>query len=242
MRAARLGAVAAAPAPAQSPGHPPLSVRSDTPLRRHLFTPTFLPGGPLIIHHIAHHVHRRRLLIGATKQCRCRTTCTDSALARAQLLAAARNVSTSEASLLSPKRKKARLRATVVLAVNNRKAPIGWSPHVLGDGFSQSLGSLPGKGCRPLFACEDRTAFTLQNSMIEEQRDVIRFLTAEGGKPATIHRRMVTVYREDCVSDKSMRKWRARFRAGRYSLVDDPRPGQANTVITADLIDKVDDL
>ncbi|KAL1429131.1 hypothetical protein MTO96_016860 [Rhipicephalus appendiculatus] len=59
MRAACLGA-AAAPAPAQSPGHPPLSVHSDTLLR--LFTPTFLPGGPLIIHRIAHHVHCRRLL------------------------------------------------------------------------------------------------------------------------------------------------------------------------------------
>ncbi|KAF8781630.1 hypothetical protein HNY73_012008 [Argiope bruennichi] len=40
---------------------------------------------------------------------------------------------------------------------------------------------------------------------------------------------MVTVYGEDCVSDKSLRKWSARFRAGRESLVDDPSPGQANT-------------
>ncbi|KAF8791822.1 Protein GVQW3 like protein [Argiope bruennichi] len=53
---------------------------------------------------------------------------------------------------------------------------------------------------------------------------------------------MVTVYGEDCVSDKSVRKWSARFRAGRESLVDDPRQGQANTVITADLINKMDDL
>ncbi|KAF8793417.1 hypothetical protein HNY73_004899 [Argiope bruennichi] len=53
---------------------------------------------------------------------------------------------------------------------------------------------------------------------------------------------MVTAYGEDCVSDMSVRKWSARFRAGRESLVDDPRPGQANTVIAADLIDKVDDL
>ncbi|KAF8790299.1 Protein GVQW3 like protein [Argiope bruennichi] len=29
---------------------------------------------------------------------------------------------------------------------------------------------------------------------------------------------------------------------GRENLVDDPRPGQANTVTTADLINKVDDL
>ncbi|XP_049528818.1 uncharacterized protein LOC125947660 [Dermacentor silvarum] len=52
-------------------------------------------------------------------------------------------------------------------------------------------------------------------------------------------------YGEDCVSDKSVpwtSPWTsARIRAGCESLVNDPRPGQANTVITADLIDKVDD-
>ncbi|KAF8791602.1 hypothetical protein HNY73_006443 [Argiope bruennichi] len=53
---------------------------------------------------------------------------------------------------------------------------------------------------------------------------------------------MVTVYGEDCVSDKSVRKRSARFRADRESLVVDPRPSQTNTVITADFIDKVDDL
>ncbi|GFW98758.1 histone-lysine N-methyltransferase SETMAR [Trichonephila clavipes] len=85
-------------------------------------------------------------------------------------------------------------------------------------------------------------AFALQISTIEEQRSVIRFLTAEGEKPAAIHRWMVTVYGEKCVSDKSVRKWSALFRAGRESVGDDQRPGQANTVITSDLIDKVDDL
>ncbi|GFW57286.1 putative transposase [Trichonephila clavipes] len=85
-------------------------------------------------------------------------------------------------------------------------------------------------------------AFALQNSTIEEQRSVIRFLTAEGEKLAAIHRWMVTVYGEKCVSDKSVRKWSARFRAGRESVGDDQRPGQVNTVITSDLIDKVDDL
>ncbi|GFY70981.1 HTH_48 domain-containing protein, partial [Trichonephila inaurata madagascariensis] len=62
----------------------------------------------------------------------------------------------------------------------------------------------------------------------------------EGEKPAAIHRRIVTVYGEKCVSDKSVRKWSARFRAGRESVGQ--RPGQANTVITSDLIDKVNDL
>ncbi|GFW61108.1 HTH_48 domain-containing protein [Trichonephila clavipes] len=85
-------------------------------------------------------------------------------------------------------------------------------------------------------------AFALQKLAIEEQRSVIRFLTAEGEKPAAIHRWMVTVYEEKCVCDKSVRKWSARFRAGRESVGDDQRPGHANTVIPSDLIDKVDDL
>ncbi|GFW12847.1 uncharacterized protein TNCV_3885571 [Trichonephila clavipes] len=51
---------------------------------------------------------------------------------------------------------------------------------------------------------------------------------------------MVIVYGEKCVSEKSVRKWSARFRAGRESGV--MTRGQANTVITSDLIDKVDNL
>ena len=65
--------------------------------------------------------------------------------------------------------------------------------------------------------------FILQNSTTENQRGVIQFLTAEGIKLAVIHRRMVTVHRQDCLSDKSMKKWSSCFRAAYESLVDDPR-------------------
>ena len=44
------------------------------------------------------------------------------------------------------------------------------------------------------------------------------------------------------MSDKSVKKKSARFRAGCESLVDDPRPDQANTVIADDLINMLDDL
>ena len=44
------------------------------------------------------------------------------------------------------------------------------------------------------------------------------------------------------MSDESVKKWSACFRAGRESLVDDPRLDRTNSVITADLIGKVDDL
>ncbi|GFW52021.1 HTH_48 domain-containing protein [Trichonephila clavipes] len=56
---------------------------------------------------------------------------------------------------------------------------------------------------------------------------------AESEKPAAIHRRMVTVYGEKCVFDKSVRKWSARFHAGRESVGDDQRPGQARQTLSS---------
>ncbi|XP_035214621.1 uncharacterized protein LOC118188318 [Stegodyphus dumicola] len=52
----------------------------------------------------------------------------------------------------------------------------------------------------------------------------------------------MTFYGEKWVSDNSVNKWSARFRAGRESVGDDLTPGQANAVTTSDLINKVDDL
>ena len=70
----------------------------------------------------------------------------------------------------------------------------------------------------------------------------MQFRQLKGAKLASIHSRMVTVYKQDCVSDKSVRNWSVRLRAGGDSLVHDPRTGQAHKVITAGPIDKVDDL
>ncbi|GFY76017.1 HTH_48 domain-containing protein [Trichonephila inaurata madagascariensis] len=61
----------------------------------------------------------------------------------------------------------------------------------------------------------------------------------EGEKPAAIHQRMVTVYGKKCVSDKSVRKRSACFLAVRESVGDDQRSGQANTIITNNLIEMV---
>ncbi|GFT45436.1 HTH_48 domain-containing protein [Trichonephila clavipes] len=79
-------------------------------------------------------------------------------------------------------------------------------------------------------------------SLCKEQRSVIRFLTAEGEKPAAIHWWIVPGYGEKCVSDKSARKWSARFCAGRENVDNDQTPSQSSTVITSDLIDKMADL
>lgn len=76
----------------------------------------------------------------------------------------------------------------------------------------------------------------------EEQRAVIRFLTAEGESAAGIHRRMLAVYGEHCLCESAVRKWSARYHLGRTSVKDDPRPGQAHVVITEENCAAVDEL
>lgn len=82
----------------------------------------------------------------------------------------------------------------------------------------------------------------MQNSLTEKQRVVMRFLTAEGVKPADTHYRMVVIYGEYCVSDNSVRKWNARFREDRVCLSNNQRPCRLITVITAEQIKNVNDL
>ncbi|GBN75236.1 Histone-lysine N-methyltransferase SETMAR [Araneus ventricosus] len=74
----------------------------------------------------------------------------------------------------------------------------------------------------------------------KEQRGVIRFLTAEGGRE--MYRRMKAVYGEYSLSRSTVVEWRKRFLDGRELLEDDVRPGQANRVITPEMIAEVHDL
>jgi response regulator of citrate/malate metabolism len=76
----------------------------------------------------------------------------------------------------------------------------------------------------------------------EEQRGVIRFLTAEGVNQHEIHRRMKAVYGEHCLSLTATKRWSKRFSEGRVSVKDDERPGQTHRVITPETIAKVDAL
>lgn len=59
----------------------------------------------------------------------------------------------------------------------------------------------------------------------EEQRGVVRFLTAEGVGGREVHHRMSAVYGEHSMSCSRVLEWHKRFREGRVSLQDDGRPG-----------------
>ena len=76
----------------------------------------------------------------------------------------------------------------------------------------------------------------------EEQRGVVRFLTAEGVSQQEISRRMTAVYCEHCISLATVKRWSKRFREGRESCKDDPRPGQSHLAITPNTIAQVDEL
>ncbi|GBM70254.1 hypothetical protein AVEN_270828-1 [Araneus ventricosus] len=75
-----------------------------------------------------------------------------------------------------------------------------------------------------------------------EQRTVVLFLIAEGERNADYHRRMVAVYGEHCLGRMAENNWCKSFREGRQTILDLPRPGQANIVITNNSIAAVDEM
>jgi len=54
----------------------------------------------------------------------------------------------------------------------------------------------------------------LQDCSIEEQRDVVRFLWAEGVKPVDIHHRMLAQYGQSTMSQRKVYEWVERFKSG----------------------------
>ncbi|KAJ4437739.1 hypothetical protein ANN_17885 [Periplaneta americana] len=76
----------------------------------------------------------------------------------------------------------------------------------------------------------------------EEQRGVVRFLTAEGVGGREIYCRMSAVYSEHSMSCYHVLEWHKRFREGCVSLQDVARPGEAHRAIIPAVIAEVDGL
>jgi len=66
----------------------------------------------------------------------------------------------------------------------------------------------------------------LQDCTIEEQRDVVRFVWAEGVKPVEIHRRMLSKYRQSTMSQRKVYEWVERFKSGQTRVIDEYRSGR----------------
>ena len=63
-------------------------------------------------------------------------------------------------------------------------------------------------------------------STLEEQRAVVRFLWARGLVPKDIHKEMIKVYAEHCMSRKAVHKWMEKFENGRTKIDDADRSGR----------------
>ena len=66
-------------------------------------------------------------------------------------------------------------------------------------------------------------AAPLEDVTHEEQRDVTRFLAAEGIKSSEVYRRMSAQYGSGCLNQRNMYKRIERFKEGRTSIKDEPR-------------------
>lgn len=62
-----------------------------------------------------------------------------------------------------------------------------------------------------------------------ELRSVIRFFTAKNETAVNIHRNLVSVYGEGCMSIQMVRRWRSWFLEGRQNVHDDERSGRPVT-------------
>ena len=69
----------------------------------------------------------------------------------------------------------------------------------------------------------------LQNCTIEEQRDVVRFLWAEGVKPVEIHHRVLAQYGRSTMSQRNVYEWVERFKSGRTRVTDEGPSGRPST-------------
>ncbi|KAJ4430453.1 hypothetical protein ANN_22669 [Periplaneta americana] len=73
----------------------------------------------------------------------------------------------------------------------------------------------------------------------EEQRSLVRFLTAKGVGGTDIHPRMSQVYGKHCMSLARVKAWHKRFRERRVSLADGAQSGTPHR-ITDDIVELVD--
>lgn len=85
-------------------------------------------------------------------------------------------------------------------------------------------------------------ASPLEDSTLVEQRSVIRFLLAEGEKPANIYSRMTKVYGESCMNRGNFYKWIEQFKNGRTSVTDEHRSGRPVEVSTPSLVTRIDNI
>jgi histone-lysine N-methyltransferase SETMAR len=74
---------------------------------------------------------------------------------------------------------------------------------------------------------------------VEEQRACIKFRVKNGKTGAETLQMLRTAFSDDCLSQTVVYQWVKRFREGRESLKDDPRPGRPSTACNEQKVDQV---
>ncbi|GBN93346.1 hypothetical protein AVEN_38433-1 [Araneus ventricosus] len=74
------------------------------------------------------------------------------------------------------------------------------------------------------------------------QRAIVQFLRAEGKHASQIYRMMKKMYGDQCLARCTIFRWCQRYEAGRVSIKDLPRPGQAYVVTNSATISGGDEL
>ena len=85
-------------------------------------------------------------------------------------------------------------------------------------------------------------ATQLNTCTVLEQRAVVRFLWAKRLSTADIHKEMLPVYAEKCLSRKAVFSWVNKFKRGRAKIVDESRSGRPVQIATDGTVQRVNDL
>ena len=75
-----------------------------------------------------------------------------------------------------------------------------------------------------------------------EQSSVVRFLWAKGMESKNIHKEMLPIYGEKCLSRQAVYNWVQKFSKRRTHIEDEHRVGRAMEIATEANVERVEDL
>ena len=78
--------------------------------------------------------------------------------------------------------------------------------------------------------------------MAAEQRGVVRFLWAKGMAGKDIHKEMLPMYGEHCLSRQAVHNWVQKFSEGRTSIEDEHRVGRPVEISTPATLQSIEDV
>ena len=75
-----------------------------------------------------------------------------------------------------------------------------------------------------------------------EQRGVVRFLWAKNMEAKDIHKEMLPMYGEHCLSRQAVHNWVQKFSEGRRSIEDEHRASRPMEITTPETLQRVEDI